>query len=124
MTRCKKFAFHWYGPFCVLELKGVNAIIRPCHKPQQEPETVHINKLKPCYYKDIPEVQKDKTPSEEIDSSDKEKSDSEDQPLIQYVPKPKETTIQNPVSPEPQDEVKRPLDQATVKTYNLRSRKI
>ncbi len=80
-TCCKKFAFRWYGPFHILELRGVNAVIQPCHKLHQEPKTVHINKLKPCYFQDIPEV--DKTPLEEVDSSDEEKSDSENQPLIQ-----------------------------------------
>ncbi len=123
-TRCKKFASRWYGPFRILELRGVNAIIRPCHKPRQEPETVHINKLKPCYFQDIPEVQQDKTPSEEPDSSDKEKSDSDDVPLKQYVPKAKEPVAPKPVSPIQKDEVKKSIDQAPVKTYNLRSRKI
>ncbi len=91
--RCKKFAFCWYGPFHILELQGVNTITQPCHKPHQEPETVHINKLKPCYFQDIPEVEKVKTQPEEADSSDKEKSDSENKPLIQYALQAKETTV-------------------------------
>ncbi len=49
-SRCKKFAFRWYRPFHILELHGVNMIIRPCHKPHQSPETVHINKLKPVLF--------------------------------------------------------------------------
>ncbi len=62
--------------------------------------------------------------SEEPDSSDKEKSDTDDVPLKQYVPKTKEPIVQKPVSPVQKDEVKKLIDQAPVKTYNLRSWKI
>ncbi|MCP3684111.1 MAG: hypothetical protein GY861_15630 [bacterium] len=61
---------------------------------------------------------------EEVDSSDEEKSDSENQPLIQYAPKAKETTVQRPVLQEQKDEVKKQIAQAPVKAYNLRSQKI
>ncbi len=50
---------------------------------------------------------KDKTPFEEIDSSNEEKSDSENQSLIQYTPKAKEIIVQKPVSQEQKDEVKK-----------------
>ncbi len=68
---------------------------------------MHINKFNPCYFKDIPEVEKNKTPLEEVDSSDEEKPDSENKPLIQYAPQVKETIVQKPVSQKQQDEVRK-----------------
>ncbi len=113
--RCKKFAFHWYGLFRILELRGVNVIIQPCHKPRQEPETMHINKLKLCHFQDNPEVEKIKKQSEETDSSDKEESGSENRPLIHYASQAKETTVQKPVSQEQKEQVKKLIAQAPVK---------
>ncbi len=106
---CKKFTFRWYGLFRILKFWSVNASIRPCHKPRQEPETVHINKFKPCYFQDISEVEKDKTLLEEVDSNDKEMSDSENKPLIQYALQVKETIVQKLVSQKQQDEVRKQI---------------
>ncbi len=97
-TRCKEFAFRGYGSFRILELRDVNAIIRPCHKLHQKTEIVHINKFKSCYFQDNPEIEKIKTQSEETDSSDKEESGSENRLLIQYASQIKETTVQKLVS--------------------------
>ncbi len=120
-SRCKKFAFCWCGPFRILELKGVNAIIRPCHKPHQALETVHINKLKPCYFQDTPEP--DSAALQPQDSDTDNESDSANKPLIQYAPQAKKVPVQTSVTPERRKQVKELIQQQTAHPYNLCSRK-
>ncbi len=119
---CKKFAFRWHGPFCILELKGVNAIIWPCHKPHQASETVHINKLKPCYFQDTPEPDSAALKPQDTDTDNE--SDSANKPLIQYALQAKKATVQTSIMPEQKKQVKGLIQQQTAQPNNLRSQKI